>query len=68
MCVGVFEYKCTFDGLYELGDKLEGRILTAVIIAVVFGVVVFILQELLIKLLRRKQGNAGTGPGVCKGP
>ena len=59
MCVGVFEYKCTFDGLYELGDKLEGRILTAVIIAVVFGVVVFIIQELLIKLLRRKQGNSG---------
>ena len=60
MCVGVFEYKCTFDGLYELGNKLEGRILTAVIIAVVIGVVIFVLQELLIKLLRRRQGNAGT--------
>ena len=59
MVVGVFEYKCTFDGLYELGNKLEGRILTAVIIAVVFGVVVFILQELFIKMIRRKQGNAG---------
>lgn len=59
MCVGVFEYKCTFDGLYELGNKLEGRILTAVIIAVVIGVVIFILQELIIKILRRRQGNAG---------
>ena len=59
MVVGVFEYKCTFDGLYELGNKMEGRILTAVIIAVVFGVVVFILQELFIKMVRRKQGNAG---------
>ena len=59
MCVGVFEYKCTFDGLYELGNKLEGRILTAVIIAVVVGVVIFILQELIIKILRRRQGNAG---------
>lgn len=59
MVVGVFEYKCTFDGLYELGNKMEGRILTAVIIAVVFGVVVFILQELFIKMIRRKQGNAG---------
>ena len=59
MCVGVFEYKCTFDGLYDLGNQLEGRILTAVIIAVVFGVVTFILQEILIKLLRRKQGNSG---------
>ena len=59
MVVGVFEYKCTFDGLYELGNKLEGRILTAVIIAVIFGVVVFILQELFIKMIRSKQGNAG---------
>ena len=59
MVVGVFEYKCTFDGLYDLGNKLEGRILTAVIIAVIFGVVVFILQELFIKMIRRKQGNAG---------
>ena len=59
MCVGVFEYKCTFDGLYELGNKLEGRILTAVIIAVIIGVVIFILQELIIKILRRRQGNAG---------
>ncbi|MBR3081546.1 MAG: hypothetical protein IKH06_01695 [Clostridiales bacterium] len=59
MCVGVFEYKCTFDGLYELGNKLEGRILTAVIIAVVVGVIIFIFQELLIKIFRRRQGNAG---------
>ena len=34
MCVGVFEYKCTFSELYDLGNKLEGRILTAVVIAV----------------------------------
>ena len=59
MCKGVFEYKCTFDGLYELGDKLEGRIMTAVIIAVVVGVVIFILQEMLIKFLRHRQGNSG---------
>ena len=59
MCVGVFEYKCTFGELYELGDKLEGRILTAVMIAVVSGVLLFAVQEILIRIIRNRQSGAG---------
>ena len=55
MCVGVFEYKCTFGELYELGDKLESRILTAVVIAVLSGVFLFALQEVLIRVFRGRQ-------------
>ncbi|MBR3247218.1 MAG: hypothetical protein IKG03_02345 [Clostridiales bacterium] len=58
MCVGVFEYKCTFGVLYDIGDKLESRILTAVIIAVLAGVVLFAVQEVLIRLIRGRQGGA----------
>lgn len=59
MCVGVFEYKCTFGELYELGDKLESRILTAVVIAVLSGVFLFALQEVLIRVLRGRQSGSG---------
>ena len=60
MCVGVFEYKCTFAELYDLGDKLESRILTAVVIAVLAGVVLFAVQEILIRVIRNKQsGSSG---------
>lgn len=59
MCVGVFEYKCTFGELYAIGDKLEGRILTAVMIAVVSGVVLFVVQEVVIRILRGRQNGSG---------
>ena len=52
ICVGVFEYKCTFGELYDIGDKLEQRILTACIIAVLAGVVLFAVQEVLIRIFR----------------
>ena len=58
MCVGVFEYKCTFGELYDLGDKLESRILTAVFIAVLAGVVLFAVQEILIRVIRARQGGS----------
>ena len=57
LCVGVFEYKCTFGELYAVGDKLEGRILTAVVIAVLAGVVLFALQEILIRVVRNRQSG-----------
>ena len=57
LCVGVFEYKCTFGELYDIGNKLEGRILTAVVIAVLAGVVLFALQEILIRIIRNRQNG-----------
>jgi hypothetical protein len=59
MCVGVFEYKCTFGELYAIGDKLEGRILTAVMIAVVAGVLLFAIQEIVIRIIRNRQNGSG---------
>ena len=59
MCVGVFEYKCTFGELYSIGDKLEGRILTAVMIAVVAGVFLFAVQEIVLRIIRNRQGGSG---------
>jgi len=62
MCIGVFEYKCTFNGLSELGDELESRIFVAVLICLAAGIVLFILQEVAIRFFRKKQGkgaNAG---------
>ena len=60
MCVGVFEYKCTFGELYDIGDKLEGRILTAVVIAVLSGVLLFALQEITLRILRNRQKKKKT--------
>lgn len=57
LCVGVFEYKCTFGELYDVGNKLEGRILTSVVIAVLSGVVLFALQEILIRIIRNRQSG-----------
>lgn len=54
ICVGVFEYKCTFGELYDVGDKLESRILTACVIAVLAGVLLFAVQEILIRLFKGK--------------
>ena len=54
ICVGVFEYKCTFGELYDVGDKLESRILTACVIAVLAGVLLFAIQEILIRLFKGK--------------
>ena len=59
MCVGVFEYKCTFGELYAIGDKLESRILTAVMIAVVAGVLLFAVQEIVIRVLGNRQNGSG---------
>ncbi len=52
-CVGVFEYKVSFDKLSNLGNSLEARVLTAVIIAVVAGVILFLIQMLIPKLLNK---------------
>lgn len=57
MCVGVFEYKVSFDGLYGVGDTFESRVLFAVVISVVAGIILFVIQEMLIKFMRRKQGS-----------
>lgn len=58
-CVAVFEYKCTFSDLNDLGDTFEGRILTAVIVAVAAGVVLFIIQLIIPKIVlsSRKGGQ-----------
>ncbi len=61
MCVGVFEYKVAYDGLYDIGNTLESRILLAVIISVVAGVILFIVQEIFVKIMRSKQGDKGRG-------
>ena len=58
ICVGVFEYKCTFNELYDIGDKLESRILTACIIAVLAGVLLFAVQEILIRVFRGRGDKA----------
>jgi len=50
-CVGIFEYKVSYSELDSLGDKLEGRILTSVILAVAAGIVLFIIQLLLPRII-----------------
>ena len=59
MCIGVFEYKCSFSGLSNLGDEIESRIFLAVIICLAAGIVLFVIQEVTIRLLRKKQGKGG---------
>ncbi len=54
-CVAVFEYKCTFDSLRKLGNESENRILKAVIISSAAGVVFFIIQLFIPKLLMRSR-------------
>lgn len=52
-CVAVFEYKYTNDKLNDLGDKLESRVLTAVIVSVAAGIVLFGVQMLVPEILRK---------------
>lgn len=58
-CVAVFEYRTDFSRLSELGDTLESRVLKAVLISVVAGVVLFVLQMFLPKILfnEKKRGD-----------
>jgi len=63
MCIGVFEYKCVFDGLNSLGNEIEGRILLSVIICLAAGVVLFVIQEFFIRFMRKKQGKGGANAG-----
>ena len=57
-CVGVFEYKCDFKKLDTLGAKTEKRILISVIISVAAGIVLFGIQSLIPKFIRRS-GKGG---------
>ncbi|MBO4637690.1 MAG: hypothetical protein J5685_11150 [Clostridiales bacterium] len=57
-CVGVFEYKCSFGDLEFFGNKLESRILTAVIVAVASGVILFCIQLLIPKLISNARKGA----------
>lgn len=50
-CVGFFEYKIEFSSLDSFGDSIESRILTAVIISVLAGVILFIIQLMIPKLI-----------------
>lgn len=52
-CVGVFEYKVSFDRLSNLGSSIESRILTAVIITVVAGIILFMIQLFIPKFLAK---------------
>ena len=63
MCIGVFEYKCTFDGLDSLGNDLESRIFISVLICLAAGFVLFVIQEVVIRFLRKKQGKGGSNTG-----
>ena len=63
MCIGVFEYKCVFNGLNTVGNEIEGRILVSVIICLAAGVVLFILQEFIIRFMRKKQGKGSASAG-----
>ena len=63
MCIGVFEYKCSFEGLDEVGNKLEGRIFVAVLICLAAGIFLFVIQEFLIRFMRKKQGKGGNNAG-----
>ena len=59
--VAVFEYKCVFNGLVVIGDGLEGRILVAVLISFAVAVVLFVLQEILIRLMRKSSSSGHAG-------
>lgn len=51
-CVGIFEYKVSYSELDSLGDKLESRILTSVTIAVAAGIILFVIQLMLPKIIK----------------
>lgn len=58
-CVAVFEYKCNFSGLKTMGNEFEGKILKCVIIAVATGIVVYIIQLLIPKIIYKSRSGKG---------
>ena len=57
--VAVFEYRCVFNGLVEMGDSLESRIFIAVLVSFAAAVVLFIVQEIVIYVVRKKDSSGG---------
>jgi len=58
-CVAVFEYKTTYDDLDKLGNVVENRILKAVMISVFVGIVIFLVQLLIPKIIKRYSSTKG---------
>ena len=58
-CVAVFEYKCSFGELSRLGNEVENRILKAVIVSCAAGVVLFLIQLFIPKLIMRSGRKGG---------
>ncbi len=56
-CVAVLEYSATYSNLSDMGGKIEGRVLKAVIISVAAGILLFAVQLLIPKLF--KSGKKG---------
>lgn len=59
-CVAVFEYKCSYAKLTQLGNELETRVMTAVYISVASGVVLFGISMLVPRFFKKssKGGNS----------
>ncbi|MBR2524120.1 MAG: MFS transporter [Clostridiales bacterium] len=60
MCIGVFEYNCSYAGLDTLGNEIESRIFVTVLICLAAGIVLFVIQEFIIRLLRKNQGKGSS--------
>ena len=60
-CVAVFEYKCTFGELSKLGNEVENRILKAVIVSCAAGVVLFLIQLFIPKIIMSTSKKGGKG-------
>lgn len=58
--VAVFEYSCDFSQLNILSDTVESRVLTAVIVSVVCGVLLFILHVSIPKILTKSTKGGQT--------
>ena len=58
-CVAVFEYKCSFGELTKLGNEVENRILKAVIVSCAAGVILFLIQLFIPKLIMRSSRKGG---------
>ena len=54
-CVAVFEYKCSFNNLKNMGDEFESKILTSVIIAVAAGILLPIIMWLFLNLREQRR-------------
>ncbi len=63
-CVAVFEYKCNFNNLKTMGNDFEGKILKCVIIAVVAGIIVYIIQLLIPRFINRSGAGKGRNASV----